>query len=334
MLLSLEWPVREAEWYYSLMPLLRRSVSWVLLGALICLAVWGVIVAWHFPYASDPVGATDHDKAAAEFYRTAYAPSKAPTEEERRQEEIYVKVAERAARMFDIVGEVKGFVARYALRDKHVLDIGAGRGYLQDVVPDYVGLDISPTAARYFHKPFVLGTATGLPFRDNEFDAAWTIWVLEHIPIPESALREMRRVVKPGGLILLKPAWFCTSWAADGYAVRPYSDFGLAGKLEKASLPLRESRLFQKSYIVPIRALRFFGASLTGGLTRFHYSRLTPNYTHYWVADSDAVNSMDPYEALLWFESRGDRCLNCPGGIRNFTLGPLTTLVIRIGSKT
>jgi len=36
---------------------------------------------------------------------------------------------------------------------------------------------------------------------------------------------------------------------------------------------------------------------------------------HYWVPDSDAVNSMDPYEAALWFETRGDQCVNCPGGI-------------------
>jgi SAM-dependent methyltransferase len=311
----------------------RRRLSRPLFCVLCCLFLWGINVAVHFPYSIDAVGVADHEKAAAEFYRTAYAPSRAPTEEERQQEEIYVKVAERAARFYNIEGEVRKFVADYGLENKRVLDIGAGRGYLQDIVPDYVGLDISPTAARYFHKPFVLGTATGMPFHDNEFDAAWSIWVLEHIPVPESALREMRRVVKPGGLILLRPAWFCSSWGADGYAVRPYRDFGITGKLKKASLPLRQSALFQISYIMPIRALRLLGAELIGGPTTFHYTRLIPNYHHYWVPDSDAVNSMDPYEAILWFESRGDHCLNCQGGIHDFTTGPEAPLIIRVGSK-
>jgi len=43
------------------------------------------------------------------------------------------------------------------------------------------------------------------------------------------------------------------------------------------------------------------------------YRRLIPNYEKYWVPDSDAVNSIDSHEAMLWFRSRGDECLNCAG---------------------
>jgi SAM-dependent methyltransferase len=200
------------------------------------------------------------------------------------------------------------------------------------MVENYVGLDISTSAQRYYHKPYVLASATAMPFHDNEFDAAWTIWVLEHVPDPESALREMRRVVKPGGVILLGPAWFCTSWAAQGYEVRPYSDFGLAGKAIKASLPLTSSVAFRLSYIFPIRGVRYLAAKASASPTSFHYSRLTPNYKKYWVADSDAINSMDPLEAVLWFESRGDHCINCPGGMGNLAV-PGGPLVIRISSK-
>jgi hypothetical protein len=31
---------------------------------------------------------------------------------------------------------------------------------------------------------------------------------------------------------------------------------------------------------------------------RFHYNRLVPNYDKYWQGDSDAVSSIDRYEAL------------------------------------
>jgi len=310
----------------------RRAISPWKFCVLAFFALWAANVAIHFPFATDRQTAIDYEKASAEFYKQAYAASTAPTPEEQEQEEIYVQVAQRAAKTYDIEGAVRRFVAAHQLENKRVLDIGAGRGYLQDMVENYVGLDISTSAQRYYHKPYVLASATAMPFHDNEFDAAWTIWVLEHVPNPESALREMRRVVKPGGVILLGPAWFCTTWAAQGYEVRPYSDFGIGGKAAKASLPLTSSAMFRLSYIFPTRGLRYLAAKATPGPTSFHYSRLTPNYKKYWVADSDAVNSMDPLEAVLWFESRGDRCINCPGGLGNLAV-PGGPLVIRIGSK-
>jgi ubiquinone/menaquinone biosynthesis C-methylase UbiE len=71
-----------------------------------------------------------------------------------------------------------------------------------------------------------------MPFPDNSSDAIWTVWVLEHIPEPEAALSEMRRVLKPGGV----------PWAADGFDVRSYSDFNWRGKLVKASIAFRRWR--------------------------------------------------------------------------------------------
>ena len=38
------------------------------------------------------------------------------------------------------------------------------------------------------------------------------------------------------GYVYLNPAWACVPWAADGYEARPYSDFGITGKLIKASI--------------------------------------------------------------------------------------------------
>jgi len=310
-------------------PRKRRAVSPIQFCMLFYGAIAAMHVAVHFPYNTDPQTArVAQDQSALDFYKQAYAPSKALSKEQQEREQVYVRVAQEAAEAANIKGLVRRFVDEYGLRDKRILDIGAGRGYLQDLVENYTGLDISPTAQRYFHKPFVLASATAMPFKDHEFDAVWTIWVLEHVPNPESALREMRRVVKPGGLILLAPAWFCTSWAAGGYEVRPYSDFGLHGKLVKASLPIRRSPIFQMSYVIPSRAIRYVGSKFGSAPTSFHYRRLAPNFEKYWLPDSDAVNSMDPYEAVLWFESRGDHCLNCPGGLRNLT-GTPSWLVIK-----
>src|SRR5687767_1602463 len=249
---------------------------------------------------------------------------------------VIVKGTQRARDAVDarapnyIQAKVAQFVRDHRLEKARVLDVGSGTGYLQDVVQDYTGIDISRSAARYYHKRFVAGTATAMPFSDHEFDAAWSIWVLEHIPNPEAALLEIRRVVKPGGLLYMLPAWDCTPFAALGHEVRPYEDFGFRDRLVKASIPVRTLPEFWFITAVPSRLIRSMAA--VWGPTQLHYTRLTPNYQEYWQADSDAVNSLDRAEMMMWFETRGDTCLNCEQGWDRFlqTEGPL---IIRRGPK-
>jgi SAM-dependent methyltransferase len=266
-----------------------------------------LLVAIHFPYHTDVVSVPVAPPNAEAFYAKIYAEASTTGG----ADSDYVKIAQAAIDHENEVPRVKDFVSRYGLENKRVLDVGAGTGYLQDLVKDYVGLDISPTAKRYFHKPFVQGSATELPFRDGEFDALWTIWVLEHVPKPEQALTEMRRVVKDNGLLYVQPAWNVPSWSGEGYEVRPYRDFGVKGKLIKSSLIVRASPYFRAAYLLPTRLLRLQYAKVSSGPTKLHYSLIEPNWDHYWVVDSDAINSMDYIETMLWFTSRGDECLNC-----------------------
>jgi SAM-dependent methyltransferase len=279
------------------------------------LTLIGALTAVHFPYHVDELGSPKARQDAGAFYADIYstaAPQKAAPEVPASEEDSkYVKLAREGIITERIVPKVTAFAEKYGLADKRVLDVGAGTGYLQDVVTNYVGLDISSSARGYFHKPFVEASATDMPFRDNEFDGLWSIWVLEHVPKPEQALVEIRRVVKDGGVLFLKPAWDCTWWLSQGYAVRPYSDFGMVGKIKKASLPIAKSPYYRGASMIPTRYVRELQAKWSGGPTRFHYRLLEPNYEHYWVSDADAVNGLDYYEMLLWFTSRGDECLNC-----------------------
>ena len=280
-----------------------------------------ILNAWNFPYATDEPAHRNEELDA--FYAIAY-------EENAATAANYARATQVARKAINLKERVETFVRDYDLHDRKVLDVGSGDGYLQNVVSDYTGLDISNTAARYYHKPFVHGTATAMPFDDNTFDAIWTIWVLEHIPNPEAALAEMRRVVKSGGLLYLHPAWDCVPWAADGYDVRPYSDFGLAGKIIKASIPIRRHPALWVIRTLPTRILRAFAWLL--GPTRLHYRRLEPNYGQHWQFDSDAVASIDAAETAMWYQSRGDRCENCESGWR-WVLTPNQPLIIRVNKS-
>lgn len=217
-----------------------------------------------------------------------------------------------------IYNELRSFIDTYQLHEKRCLEIGCGRGAFQDLVTDYTGVDLSGSVRNYFRKPFCQATAINLPFGDNTFDAIWSYVVLEHVPKPEEALAEMRRVLIDNGLLFLAPAWQCRTWAAKGYPVRPYRDFDLRGKLVKASIPIRNSVLFRSTYIFPKRLVSSIEFLFTKEPTRFKYKELTPNYDHFWMSDSDAVSAMDPYETILWFVSRGDICISHKNWIAKF----------------
>ena len=105
---------------------------------------------------------------------------------------------------------------------------GCGPGFyvaelLDEVGPDgsIVGLDVSPTmlavaAKRSEGKPNVAfheADATALPVGDGEFDAALCVQVLEYVPDPSAALRELHRALRPGGRVLVWDVdWATVSW--------------------------------------------------------------------------------------------------------------------------
>jgi SAM-dependent methyltransferase len=300
------------------------ALKHVTAGALV---VTVVIAGLHFPYDIDAPLSDQELAAAQKYYTEAYhnptAEKLAPSD----YESEYMRVAQIVAKATRIEEQVAAFVMRFNLRDRPVLEIGSGRGLLQDLAANYTGLDISPSVARFYHKRFVLGSATALPFPDNSFDGIWSIAVIEHVPNPEQAFYEARRVTRDNGVLFLLPAWNCNSWAAEGYEVRPYSDFHFFGKIIKASIPLRSSAPFRVVTFVPNRIIRSIVARF--GPTRLRYRRLAPNYEKYWVPDSDAVNSIDSHEAMLWFLSRGDECLNCDNA-SVFLAAASKPLIIRV----
>ena len=148
-------------------------------------------------------------------------------------------------RHYDAAGAVLSFgqdprwrralVAAAAPRaDDRVLDVATGTGLVAAALVErsdchVVGLDQSPqmlgrAQARVASDPrlrdrveLVRGTAEDLPFESGEFDALTFTYLLRYVDDPRATLRELARVVKPGGRIaaiefgvpggLARPLW-------------------------------------------------------------------------------------------------------------------------------
>lgn len=133
-----------------------------------------------------------------------------------------------------------------------VLDVGGGPGYFADAFrgagASYAGVDPDVgelTARGHVGTNTVRASGLGLPFAGGSFDLTYSSNVLEHVPDPAAMAREMLRVTKPGGTVLISWTPWLSPWgghetspwhyvggrfAADRYANRrghrPKNDFG------------------------------------------------------------------------------------------------------------
>jgi 2-polyprenyl-3-methyl-5-hydroxy-6-metoxy-1,4-benzoquinol methylase len=119
------------------------------------------------------------------------------------------------------------------LEGVRLLDAGSGGGHFSalavrrgaDVVSMDMGLNLLAGVARRCRSRRCMGSTLELPFREGTFDVVLSTEVLEHTPEPFEGLRELARVVRPGGrLILTSPGrlWQPVVRAASVLHLRPY----------------------------------------------------------------------------------------------------------------
>jgi SAM-dependent methyltransferase len=208
-------------------------------------------------------------------------------------------------------------VKREQLQAARVLEVGSGSGVMQDMVDRYVGIDLARSAAFFHHKPFGVASATRLPFADAAFDSVWSVWTIEHVDQPDEMLREMRRVVRPGGTVFLTAAFSVPAWVTTGLHKREFRDLTWRQRVTKASIPLRRSAPFMTASRLGARTVRLARGVGRTGSARLHYERLTPSFDTYWDYDADAVVSLDAYDVTLFFLSRGDQPVSREGWVRS-----------------
>jgi len=91
-----------------------------------------------------------------------------------------------------------------------VLDVGAGGGgnefaWFRGSAARVCGVDLDPRVLENTHLDEArLGAADAIPYPDSTFDLALAWYVVEHLAAPEDVFREVARVLKPQGRLVIK----------------------------------------------------------------------------------------------------------------------------------
>jgi ubiquinone/menaquinone biosynthesis C-methylase UbiE len=145
--------------------------------------------------------------------------------------------------------------------ENDILDVGCGEGItLERIVKKFphrniLGIDDSAEKVQIcqnFGLPARLGNAYELPFEADSFDCCLLLEVIEHLQDPSRAFREIHRVLRKRGLLLLifpndslfKAARLCffkfeEAFAPSGH-VRQWTPGAMKGALEKTGFEVPE----------------------------------------------------------------------------------------------
>jgi len=131
------------------------------------------------------------------------------------------------------------YVGKHLLEGKgKCLDAGCGANLYTGLVEgkgyQWYGIDVNSIP------PAVYGSVTEIPFEDEFFDVVLCVDVLEHVGKDFVAVKEMFRVLKPGGVLVLHTPNSCQTHILADFPDNPahvrkgYTDFELTTLLEQA----------------------------------------------------------------------------------------------------
>ena len=217
-------------------------------------------------------------------------------------------VAQRA-RVLDLLAPLPG---------EAIMDIGVGPGLLAEDLGRLVGdtgrvtgLDMAEPMVKMARTRLaalpqaecVVGDATALDFPDGTFDAAVSTQVYEYVADMPKAMRELYRVLKPGGrALILDTDWRSIVWHSsdearmarildcwDGHLADPYLPAKLGPLLARAGFQLRRVE------VVPMLAPQWQPVSYAAGIMRA---------IHGYARANGAAKGLDAEEIQAWYDDQ------------------------------
>lgn len=278
-----------------------------------------------------------NNSISSKFYSELYA-----DKPDRILPELYYEL-KRNARKKDnsniTMNKILHFFENNLHKDAIVIEIGgnvyqerSANAYSRFV--NYFPLDISDTNISLYCQTFlregIVADATNLPFEDSSVDCIFTHTFLEHPIEPEKVLAEISRVLKPGGIVAHHDAWFCRWW----------QHYGLVGFKRFSKMDLKEKVIYMLSKLTELKSIRIPPIIIRRIIRKmFNYNRkeiplvykkLKPNYKLFLGSDEDAASSIDPFDVIMYYESREYTLINDPGFLKRFLL-PNTFILLKKG---
>jgi len=172
-----------------------------------------------------------------------------------------------------ITSFVKAICDQVKDRRARILDVGCGTGANLVRLADFgdaEGVDISPDALKFCRERGLhnvkLGAAETLPYEDGEFDLVTALDVVEHIDDDVASLREMHRVLRPGGRVLLFVPTFMFLWGIQdevSHHRRRYRMTELRRAVTAAGFEVERTTYANITFFLPVLLVRKF-MRLTG----------------------------------------------------------------------
>jgi len=161
---------------------------------------------------------------------------------------------------------IEGFVERIcreiAKRKPRILDVGCGTGANLQMLSQFgaaEGVDVASEALDFCRARGLArvrqGAAETLPYEDASFDLVTGLDVVEHLDDDLSGLREMHRVLRPGGRALLFVPAFMFLWGVQddiSHHRRRYTLRELKQKVTEAGLSIERATYANISFFLPI----------------------------------------------------------------------------------
>jgi len=210
-----------------------------------------------------------------------------------------------------LAGFVEQICRQVTDRPARILDVGCGTGANLLMLANYgeaEGVDVSEEALAFCRARGLdkvrLGAAEELPYEDGTFDLVTAFDVVEHMDDDLAGLKEMRRVLRPGGRALLFVPAFMFLWGLQddvSHHRRRYRLPELRRVLEQAGFEVERSTYANITFFAPILLGRQL-MRLTGITTESENSINVP-----------ALNGL--FGAILGAESTVLRYMNLPFGV-------------------
>lgn len=150
--------------------------------------------------------------------------------------------------------------------DAEVLDAGCGSGRTLEELADYghvSGIELSPDAAEMARGrgrfDVRIGRLEELPWEAATFDLITCLDVIEHTPDDRATLRELRRVCKPGGWLLVTVPAYQALWSQHDEAnhhFRRYARSTLRAAGTDAGWSMARMTSFNSVLLAPAAAVR------------------------------------------------------------------------------